>query len=51
TNLGPRLWKDSIASEIKRRWIKQDIDLLTFTPPFLSEAREARPVENNAISF
>jgi len=49
-NLGQRLWADTIASEIKRRWIKKDIDPLTYTPPYLQESQTTRPAESNAIS-
>jgi hypothetical protein len=50
TNLGTRLWAETIASEIKRRWLKRDIDPLTVKSEFLTNQFQASPIENNAIS-
>ncbi|KAF7575775.1 Asp-protease-2 domain containing protein [Pyrenophora tritici-repentis] len=50
TNLGTRRWAEAISAEIKRRWIKQDIDPLSYESPFLKDPQSSLPVENNAIS-
>ncbi|CAN9348607.1 unnamed protein product [Alternaria alternata] len=47
--LGQRLWAENISAQIKRRWLKQDIDPLTVSSPFKEKPAMAT-VENNAIS-
>jgi hypothetical protein len=47
--LGQRLWAENISAQIKRRWLKQDIDPLTVTAPF-KEKPVMTTIENNAVS-
>jgi hypothetical protein len=49
-NLGNRLWAETIASEIKRRWLKRDVDPLTVKSDWLSSQKPPTSIENNAIS-
>ena len=48
-NLGQRLWAESISAEIKRRFLKEDIDPLTVNARF-GNPKAPIGVENNAIS-
>jgi hypothetical protein len=39
-----------MVSEIKRRWLKRDVDLLVVKSDFLEDYKPLTLIENNAIS-
>jgi hypothetical protein len=53
TNLGTRRWAETLSAEIKRRWLKRDVDPLTTKAEFASAPQRdnVMPAQNNAISI